>query len=669
MGKVLVFCPKPEDREYLFELCRPVGLVYTASTPEKASALLQSNRFEMGLIDAASAERPEAYDALLRLPVLFLTGRIEENLKNAVRVWPAGQFIDYLLISGHPLDLTRGRRLIRTAADFLRMKADVESLSGAKASAEDHLKRVYDEIKSLGAALSEGVIKEMEKRSVLEARYSHFQILKESFEAILRKLYSANDVSNLLDVVIDIKDLIGAGGVSLYIIEENDALGRFLKPLVWDDAFLAHADFSRHVASLTSSDFASYVARTGEEINIADAQSDSRCSGRYREQLKRAPLSLLAAPLCNNREIVGVLEIYDKLAEGRPGGRFGAEDQQILRGLSEHISLAMNKLNLIQYDALTGLLRPDPFLEKVVRKIETLSKRRQETGSYAMVMGDVDWFKNFNDRNGHEAGNRLLRDLASVLRTSIRDEDLLCRYGGEEFLFFLSGVKNVEEATLLTERIRKSVEDHVFEFEEFQPRHNLTMSFGVTMLSYERTAGPGGMTKSGLKKFANEADMALGEAKGKKLAALQVDSRMIAKNKVCAYIREKATIMSKTTILRVANEKLFMEKRMYERYYTSTLCLFRENGGHRVAATVDLSLGGAKISSDSAFPLAQTLDLFLVLGSRANPFRGEVVYCQKASPQSSFFYTGLKFRDVSPTDKKLLESYFLSLGENAMSPS
>ena len=101
-------------------------------------------------------------------------------------------------------------------------------------------------------------------------------------------------------------------------------------------------------------------------------------------------------------------------------------------------------------------------------------------------MGDVDWFKNYNDRNGHEAGNRLLRDLAAVLRTSIRDEDLLCRYGGEEFLFFLSGVKNIEEATLLTERIRKSVEDHVFEYEEFQPRHDLTMSFGVTMLPLER---------------------------------------------------------------------------------------------------------------------------------------------------------------------------------------
>jgi c-di-GMP-binding flagellar brake protein YcgR len=108
---------------------------------------------------------------------------------------------------------------------------------------------------------------------------------------------------------------------------------------------------------------------------------------------------------------------------------------------------------------------------------------------------------------------------------------------------------------------------------------------------------------------------------------------------------------------------------MYERYYTSTLCIFRENGGHRVATTVDLSLGGAKISSDTAFPLAKTMDLFLILGSQANPFRGEVVYCQKASPHSSFFYTGLKFRDVSPADKKLLESYFLSLAKKEAPPA
>ncbi|MGD0782546.1 MAG: hypothetical protein ABSA30_06775, partial [Candidatus Aminicenantales bacterium] len=148
---------------------RPIGVVYTASTPEKASSLLQSDLFEMGLVDADAAERDEVRTSLLGLPVLFLTGRDEEKLKDAVRRWPAKQFIDSLLISRRPLDMTRGQRLIRTAAGFLRMKADVESLSGAKATAEDRLKRVYTEIKSLSAALSEGLVKEIEKRSDLAA--------------------------------------------------------------------------------------------------------------------------------------------------------------------------------------------------------------------------------------------------------------------------------------------------------------------------------------------------------------------------------------------------------------------------------------------------------------------------------------------------------------------
>jgi c-di-GMP-binding flagellar brake protein YcgR len=108
---------------------------------------------------------------------------------------------------------------------------------------------------------------------------------------------------------------------------------------------------------------------------------------------------------------------------------------------------------------------------------------------------------------------------------------------------------------------------------------------------------------------------------------------------------------------------------MYERYYTSTLCIFRENGSHRVATTVDLGLGGAKISSETAFPLAKIVDLFLILGSQANPLRGEVVHCRKASPNSSFFYTGLKFLETSPADRKILESYFLSLGKKDASPA
>jgi hypothetical protein len=87
-----------------------------------------------------------------------------------------------------------------------------------------------------------------------------------------------------------------------------------------------------------------------------------------------------------------------------------------------------------------------------------------------------------------------------------------------------------------------------------------------------------------------------------------------------------------------------------------------------VATTVDLSLGGAKISSETQFPLAKTLDFFLLLGSRANLLAGDVVYSQKVSPHSSFFFTGLKFKDLSLEDKKLLETYFNLLEKKEVQP-
>ncbi len=486
--------------------------------------------------------------------------------------------------------------------------------------------------------------------------------MKRRFEELLRKLYGAEDINVLLDIGADIKALVGARAMSLYILEENDSLGRYLKPLIWEDAYLVHADFSRHVALFSAPDFAALVARTGQDIRLSDPLKDERASERYRSLLKSPPRSLLAAPLQHAAKLIGVLEVYDKIGPAEGGAGFTEEDRQILRGLSEHIALAVTKLNLIQYDALTGLLRPDPFFEKVIHKVETLSKRRQETGSFALVMGDVDWFKAYNDRHGHEAGNRLLHDLGAVLRSSIRDGDLLCRYGGEEFLFFLTGVKNIAEATLLTERIRKAVEEHVFEFEEFQPRHDLTMSFGVTLVPKERGGASALLSRASLKMFAQEADLALAEAKGKKLAALGGDPGLVHKNRVCAYVREKASVVSKTTILGKPGESVAMEKRAHQRYAASTLCLFRENGGHKVASTVDLSLGGARISSETKFALSRVLDLFLVLGSQAATIQAEVVYSQKATPQAAFFYTGLRFRDLTAADHRLLEGYFLSLG-------
>jgi diguanylate cyclase (GGDEF)-like protein len=655
VGKVFVFSSNAEEREFVFNLTHQQGIVYTSPTVEKAASLLASTVIELAVVEIDSVSRPPLPELLAKVPCLLISGRNEDLLKEAVRGFPAERFVDYLLISPKQEDKIRARRILNVASEFGRLKSEVEALLRTKALTDSKLKKVYAEIKSVGSALSEGLVKELEKRIDLEARYANFRRLNEQFEDIIRNLYAATDVSNLLDTIPQIQKILRAGSISLYILEDNDTLGTFLKPLVWDRSYLTHADFTRHVALLPSTDFAANVARTGQDIVLSSVRGDPRLSPRYKNL--SAPLwSILCVPLKNVSETIGVIEAYNKTAAP---SAFTPEDIRILQGISEHMALAMTKLNLIQYDALTSLLRPDPFFEKVIQQVEQYSKRRKEAGTFAMVMGDVDWFKHYNDRNGQEAGNRLLRDLAGTMKSAIREDDLLCRYGGEEFLFFLSGVHSIEDATLLTERIRKAVEDRCFDHQEFQPRRNLTMSFGVTLFPPEQLGHH--ISKMLLKRIAGESELALAEAKGKRQTALGIADKRVYKNRVCAYVRDKSAVVSKTSLLGTALDKPAVEKRRHPRFFTSTLCLYRENSGHKVAQTVDMSLGGARISTESRLARDRVLELMIILGQKASPFRADVVYSEQASTQSAFFHTGLRFRDLSGPDKEVLREYFASL--------
>jgi len=279
----------------------------------------------------------------------------------------------------------------------------------------------------------------------------------------------------------------------------------------------------------------------------------------------------------------------------------------------------------------------------------------------------VDWFKNYNDRNGHEAGNRLLRQLARVLKSSIREEDLLCRYGGEEFLFCLSGIMNTEEACHLTERIRKNVEERYFEHQEFQPRNNLTMSFGVTLIPKEKINASSYITRTELIKIIDQADLALAEAKGKKSASLKPHERgkkVITKNQVCAFYGSQEQEKSRAETIKPYQEKFFEDKRKYKRFYTSTLLMYKENGSHRVTKTINLSLGGARIISESEFPVTQNLELILILGKKATHFKGEVVYAGLSPDESSQFHIGIKFKDTSFSDMKILQDFFKSMADH-----
>ena len=152
-------------------------------------------------------------------------------------------------------------------------------------------------------------------------------------------------------------------------------------------------------------------------------------------------------------------------------------------------------------DFLTGLANRRRFDE--VLGVEW-SRALRTNQPLALIMIDVDHFKNFNDRYGHQAGDECLRRIASALKANTgRAGDLIARYGGEEFCI-ISAYTDVPGAEALAERIRQAV-------------MSLTMRsdvspFGVVTISLGVAVGSRGSAQSALD-LVHKADVALYEAK------------------------------------------------------------------------------------------------------------------------------------------------------------
>jgi diguanylate cyclase (GGDEF)-like protein len=151
-------------------------------------------------------------------------------------------------------------------------------------------------------------------------------------------------------------------------------------------------------------------------------------------------------------------------------------------------------------DGLTGLYNHRYFYDRLAEEIE---RAKRYGNSFSLVMIDIDHFKHYNDRNGHLAGDVVLKGIADCLSSGARDVDIVSRYGGEEFAIIAQEFER-EGAVVFSERIRKIVEAYPFPNEKTQPGGNITISLGVALYP-EDTDRPG--------KLVGLADGALYRAK------------------------------------------------------------------------------------------------------------------------------------------------------------
>lgn len=134
--------------------------------------------------------------------------------------------------------------------------------------------------------------------------------------------------------------------------------------------------------------------------------------------------------------------------------------------------------HLADVDELTGLSSRSFFYRAAARRIE-LSEANNLPLTCIVV--DVDNFKDYNDRHGHQAGDGALQCVSRVLRESLRADDIAARYGGEEFVLLMSG--DGEEVAKVAERVRQRVEAECIPENDATLHDDLTVSLGVAFLN------------------------------------------------------------------------------------------------------------------------------------------------------------------------------------------
>ncbi|MEN9563820.1 MAG: hypothetical protein RIR73_2064 [Chloroflexota bacterium] len=175
--------------------------------------------------------------------------------------------------------------------------------------------------------------------------------------------------------------------------------------------------------------------------------------------------------------------------------------EKALRNAHDRLRLNLKEIEILQEelreqairDPLTGLFNRRYMEETLERE---LARAVREGTSIGICMADIDDFKVFNDQHGHRAGDLILKHLADIFVSYSRAEDVVCRYGGEEFLILLPGA-DLEVTSRRAEDWRRAFEQSKIEFEG--QILTTTLSLGVTVFPQR------GQTSEDLLKLADEA--------------------------------------------------------------------------------------------------------------------------------------------------------------------
>ena len=259
-------------------------------------------------------------------------------------------------------------------------------------------------------------------------------------------------------------------------------------------------DMSKEYSIPMASTLVEYIVENREQVFTLKDLEKHIAGSKELKLLQSLNITLLVPLVLKNR-VNGLLVLGERFAAGAEDGAVYDEyDKQQISIIASLAAVAINNASLLELsstDMMTHLKLKYYFFNVLTDKLDSAI---MQDVHLSVLMFDIDFFKKFNDTYGHACGDYVLQQVASLIKGSIRSQDLASRYGGEEFTVLLSDT-NKKDAVFIADRIRKNIEAYDFEYENKHMK--VTVSGGVAVFSSETNP-----VKSA-KALVDQADQAL----------------------------------------------------------------------------------------------------------------------------------------------------------------